>query len=512
MISNGHQIDNVHKKKDIDLILNKNQSVFECPKAIYPDIRLEYIANGPDASSDIQPDVYFSLPIPEYNNRAQSIEMRFSMENFASTQWIYGSTSNPIYEEEDGMRYYKVSGVGIVTSNIIPTERYLTPSSISDSSTWMRYSSGIMTGKYDSSGNYIGPLSSSNNILSAGQAVSTPLASGIHTMNVGDKNTFVYDGATSSNPSANSAIGSVPMYVFRANATFGKCYSGTKIYYIKHYIRATYNVYNEQTLCAYYIPVLHWDTDSSTYKPCFYDKVNNVYSSYNLGSDVPRYVSTGDKILDYISKGVATNLVSFDTGLNARIDDNVLTTYEFGYSSSVHYKSGYPQILFGYKNPSRFMYFSKAESSSSGPKFYFGNSVTFNKITDSSLHNVEYSLDMRKMSSASPSASYPYVIFDSSTKYADAEYGNLPTENTLNNNIRLFTYYDSAASSYISNEDIGSRIHYFNVSKLDNSKPVACMIPVLHDGVPCFYDLKRNTYHYNSWSGTPYYKFIGVAE
>lgn len=521
MISNGHSIDRVHKQNyDIDKILNRNLSVFETPHTIYPDIRLEYIANGSsDQAGYLKPDVYYSLP-QTASYKIQSFEVKFSVTNCETDQCILGNTSLPRYwSTPNDLKYYDFTGTGIFISNMKPNVAYLNNDPISDSSTWIRYCSGINT----TGGNaqFLFPAgfpadnsvipehqAQSNTVFCAGYAVSTALVPGKHRFYIGDDNVTVYDSTRySSNNQVNGIAGPGIMYTFRARTDgWSSCYSGTKIHFIKHYARISDYVNGiaglQRELIAYWIPVLHWDNDSSTYRSCFYDKINNVYSSYNLGSDKEEYQITRDKMLDYIDNGPYLGVpkdVYFDTDTYIMSSSNDSSTaFEFGYSGVDASASLTGSVIFGCDYGNTEVSFHKLRYNL-GPTGYINNTsnyLEFNRINDSSMHNVIYNFR----------PDYPYIIFDSSIDAWGQGTGNISSgeiDAAKNNPICIFRYNTSPNWG-------ATRIHYFNTSKLEYRNSIACLIPVLHNGTPCLYDLRRERYIYNSgnYQGLKY-KIIG---
>lgn len=563
MISNGHQIDEIRKDHfAIDRILNKNKKVFEAPHAIYPDIRLEYIANGPDELSSTMPDVYFQLPSTSY---ASGIELDFSIAN-VSNQGILGNLA-PFGNDGVMVDFPKINGRYLLSCYgsslaidsykpskdnriIIEKNGFVHTEYWDFSKHYLWYFSGHTT--YDST-----PADASSSDYTPGDVynketylVGSPVISNNDSsvLTPGRHRYFCYDNG--GNP------GTSGIYIFR-ETTSGyfpevlspdlipsaqrdtRSFSGLKIHSIKLFklVDKRYSgVSSIRELSAYFIPVLHWD--GTQYKPCFYDKISGKYSTYNLGTDEPVYLQTNDKILDYIGNGSyagrsTTNDIYFNTDtylvyssstLSSYTGNTYKATYEFEFSTVKPNKGtitkntifGCPSYT-GNASDSRFY----VSTTGAGIVVNYHNASTDDvglislrgSIDDFKKHHII--VGTNPLTATGQSTIYRYAVYDSSSDIVGGDELSYPYKAKIYPMV-LFAYTDQ--NGIAQPTPGGHKIHYFNVSHKQAASDsygkrlglFASLIPVLHNGVPCFYDMLRNYYIYNSGSETPTYELVGV--
>lgn len=217
-----------------------------------------------------------------------------------------------------------------------------------------------------------------------------------------------------------------------------------KTYYLRIVKRNSNGQIIENGLIEFWIPILHWNNDSSTYEPCFYDKVNNEYRSANI--DEPEYVVTRDKLLDYIGNGPyfgEERDVYFTVGPNYS-----KFGYEIKYSCSNDSEDDYHKCLFGGEWSDK-------------------DSIIAIAINDSSIHTI-------------------------------AKFNNSNNSNYKDEFLSIWRYFQYNNLEYVYYNDAGGmRLYYQNIID-GSSNTKICLIPVLHNGVACLYNITGNQYIYNS--------------
>ena len=507
MISNLHEIDEITKlHHSIGKIENNNKIVFEAKHGIMPDIRLDYIANGPDDSS-VQPDVYFSLPFtqPSWTGAGvlQRYEVKCSFENISANQWLFGYIDAPQQYTYGDFKYTSTNGQGVFITDMMPSYNYLSSNVISQSNTYLslfsQTTSHINGGTIHDAGFFTTEEQYAQTyenewVYCAGKPISTPLTTGIHTFSVGYAYNY-YDGILSSNiRNATSTELVNRMYLFRGNASYGKCYSGVKIFYIKHF--RTPQLVDAGTgaqleIDALYVPVLHWD--GTEYRPCFYDVISGNYSSYNLGNDNPIISRTSrDKILKYIGTGkmisgaVTSNTGYFNTGIkqcNSSFygDKRIRCKFRTAGYSSVTNKN----LLFGVNV--------------SNPTFWCDR-------RNYSYINTHI-IDLGNNTIGGNDRTWGYSIIDSSITSALID----PVLYNIKESIKIlgvqkYQYTEDEGD----NVDGGDDIFYLDISTANGHVPSATYVPILHNGVPCFYDYNAASYLTGNTDSTTVYQCAGT--
>ena len=305
----------------------------------------------------------------------------------------------------------------------------------------------------------------------------------------GTAQTVYYDGnPTSGTTSATRRTFELPMNIFTDNqngAGAGYVVKGTRIYYIK--------IWKSGNLERFYIPVLHWN--GTAYVPCFYDKVNDSYI-YKSGTGTVVYERTDDLMLDYIYRVTGTTGFHYDTALkiasNISIDVKCTTATTVsgtsvnegiivGYRATATYKYGiYAPTSGTTGNPGATVYpgyliprTSTTQRLNASEAFTYGDTIIMSATTNSLGNRIFYKNGVVTTSSVSDQSNDTYGnyigIFGSSTQ-----------ESFPNFKIYYTALCDSSFNSY-------------------------SYIPVLHNNIPCFYDLTHNQYIYTQAGREPGY-------
>ena len=300
---------------------------------------------------------------------------------------------------------------------------------------------------------------------------------------------LIVDGSTYTGTStAGATLNEINLYLFTRNNQTGEVSSGSpsgmKIYYVK-----IWN--NDKILIRFYIPVLHWVNNQ--YVACFYDKVNKNYI-YNLGTDTPGYRAKGDYVLDFIANSLTSSnttgnsyKLNFDTGVTLVTGLNYDTKFYVGGNNS----STGENYIFGTRSSGGNKYALFAPSASSSDLFF-----TVSKINAST--NWSYGVPI-KLSTYMNTSNMRCMCVDNSS------YTGQQQENS---SLDLFNgTYTMYIHGNAGNQRQGNRIYYFCIRN-SSEIPLRNYVPVLHNGIPAYYDFNTNTYIYNTGTGTPVYSLI----
>ena len=424
----------------------------------HPDIRLDWIANGPDDGS-VNPNVYFSTGVTPQLYTA--VEFKFETAtmvtgrifgcgnaNTATTMYnfnMYAGGNTPSGTTKTSLKFF-YRGANVAADF---TPQVNTPYTVS---LWGTYSGNSATDILMTVNGtmYQRSMTASTNITEASSAY-----------------VFKWNGYTGGTDGVDTP-------------------SGVKFYYIK--------MWNENNLVRFMIPVLHYTNNQ--YVPCFYDKVNDIYM-YNLGTDNPTYKISADYMLDYIGCSINGTL-SYDSGVDVARGLGIDVRFKAG--STVANGNTNEGLIVGVRDASANKYGIYAPyagiSGSTTANWHVGlKGLGYNLSTTS---NDEFNTDYKV--STSPSMGTKN-LFVNSTKYTSST-AESTTAGVIGSRINIFGntlqggWKDTCINYCIITNTVGSgRI------------PACSKIPVFHNNQAAFLDLNSGTYIYNMGTQIPYYQF-----
>lgn len=269
--------------------------------------------------------------------------------------------------------------------------------------------------------------------------------------------------------------------------------SGSRIKYVKFY--------SNHNLVRFYVPVLHYI--GRQYVPCFYDKVNDNYI-YNLGSGTVTYSTTSDYLLDYIYVPTSNRGVYYNTNWTIELHQNMDIKYISGNVIAGGSINEGPMLGSTYSGTYKYgIYAPAAGAASTRPTVKNGFKIPRTSSTVQ-LYGTTYS--------ASDISTHTVSVFSDNSNYRRM-YDNLTlytstiieqTNPTIGTKLGIFGG-TSATTGSMQSSFINSKIFYACVANKQHSSSQS-WIPVLHNNVPVFYDLKSQTYISNSGSRTPGYE------
>ena len=269
--------------------------------------------------------------------------------------------------------------------------------------------------------------------------------------------------------------------------------SGSRIKYVKFY--------SNHNLVRFYVPVLHYI--GRQYVPCFYDKVNDNYI-YNLGSGTVTYSATSDYLLDYIYVRTSNRGVYYNTNWTIELHQNMDIKYISGNVIAGGSINEGPMLGSTYSGTYKYgIYAPAAGAASTRPTVKNGFKIPRTSSTVQ-LYGTTYS--------ASDISTHTVSVFSDNSNYRRM-YDNLTlytstiieqTNPTIGTKLGIFGG-TSATTGSMQSSFINSKIFYACVADKQHSSSQS-WIPVLHNNVPVFYDLKSQTYISNSGSQTPGYE------
>lgn len=241
----------------------------------FPDIRLDYIENGP-ADGANRKAVYFDTGfVPDTSTR---VEIKYYISQTDYEQVVFGC---------NGTGYYFFESPG-------------------SSTVGYRFTGG-----------------------NAALNVNTVATTGTHVVTTYRDNLapkMIIDGTTHTGVDTLLNTISYPIYLFARNASgsaANQCLGETRIYYVK--------IWEDNNLVRFYVPVLHYY--NGQYTPCFYDKVNDNYI-FNKSVGTVTYSRSEDIMLDYIGAQpetaipvTATTNMRYYTGIVPSINMQVDTRF-----------------------------------------------------------------------------------------------------------------------------------------------------------------------------------------
>lgn len=304
----------------------------------------------------------------------------------------------------------------------------------------------------------------------------------------------------------------LPLFIFGQNnngSLDNSALKGTRIHYIK--------IYDSCNLVRFYIPVLHWVNNK--YTPCFYDKVNDTYI-YNLGSGELLYQTSDDELLDsIIYPETGATSAGFDTSIYI-VTQGINIDSKFSASPSIYNDSINQQCIVGYQYDDTYRYglycpMNREESTDVAP--YIGYAIP-KPNTTYDYNAIEAQWDEDYAVSAFLSTLYSGVQEDGIVIRGIYSNGNrafkvdpLESSNpTVGKHIFIFGNPDSSGGIVMA----GTKVYYSCVTCTGQNGLYlgtyrASLIPVLHNDVPCFYDLNRKIYITNSGTTTCDYTMLG---
>lgn len=269
--------------------------------------------------------------------------------------------------------------------------------------------------------------------------------------------------------------------------------SGSRIKYVKFY--------SNHNLVRFYVPVLHYI--GRQYVPCFYDKVNDNYI-YNLGSGTVTYSATSDYLLDYIYVRTSNRGVYYNTNWTIELHQNMDIKYISGNVIAGGSINEGPMLGSTYSGTYKYgIYAPAAGAATTKPTVKNGFKIPRTSSTVQ-LYGTTYS--------ASDISTHTVSVFSDNSNYR-CMYDNLTlytstiteqTNPTIGTKLGIFGG-TSATTGSMQSSFINSKIFYACVADKQHSSSQS-WIPVLHNNVPVFYDLKYQTYISNSGSQTPGYE------
>lgn len=419
----------------------------------HPDILLEYLANGADDGAS-NPDVYFDTGFtPQLSTK---VEFKYeTASDEAGRAFGCGNTSdaNAIYN-------FNIKSSGT------------TPSGTTKSSLKFIYRGA----------NIVAPITSN------ADTKYTVTLYGTYSGNSASAINMVVNGTTYTRSASISAniTSAQSAYIFRWHGHDNLIPSGVKFYYLK--------IWDNNNLVRFYVPVLHWN--NGQYVACFYDKVNNSYI-YNLGTDTVAYKVTDSYLADYFynSSNSATTL-NYNTGFrfqsNYRLEAKIRPVKRIGASQLDQ------QLFFGRRVSGSFkmgLYapYSGNSDPNASPNIGLYHLASASTAGGNNLQSVVWDTDYCFSTCYDLSTSKRIYYVGSTQKTAGADAQNVTADYTF------CIFGDSTQGT-----TAGSRIYYACVSDNDLTT-LKSYIPVLHNSVPCFYDVTSGTYINNSGTGTPSY-------
>ena len=422
-----------------------------------PDIRLDWIANGPDDGAD-NPKVYFTTGFtPQLSTAA---EFKYETPKIATGRVFGCGNAN----DAASMYNFNIYAGGN------------TPSGGTKSSLKFFYRGANVAADITPQANtqYTVSLWGTNSGNSATDILMTV-------------NGTMYQRTMTASSNITSASDA---YIFKWNGYTGgtdgyETPSGVKFYYVK--------IWQNNNLVRFMIPVLHFV--NGQYVPCFYDKVSNTYM-YNRGTDSPTYKISEDYLLDNI-KRIGGGL-TYDTGVN--VDRGLAICARFSAGSSVANGNTNEGIIIGVRDSNANKYGIYAPysgiSGNTQATWYVGlRGLGYNLNTSSAC-----SFDTNYRVSTSPTIGSKILYVDSNSYISST--GESSTAGAIGSRINVFgdalqrAWPNTLVNYCLINTTVGA-----------GRVPVCSFIPVLHNGVACFYDIEKGTYTYNTDSGTPGYTF-----
>lgn len=291
----------------------------------FPDIRLDYIENGP-ADGANRKAVYFDTGfVPDTSTR---VEIKYYISQTSSEQVVFGC---------NGSGYYFFESPG-------------------SSTVGYKFTGG-------------------NSALS----VNTVATTGTHVVTTYRDNLapkMIIDGTTHTGVDTLLNTISYPIYLFARNASgsaANQCLGETRIYYVK--------IWEDNNLVRFYVPVLHYY--NGQYTPCFYDKVNDNYI-YNKSVGTVTYSRSEDIMLDYIGNGADTltgrYYTDYDTGLSI---NSSIQLYVGGSTTAI--ADGENRLCATRGNSSNYKIGFFVPYNTSNIRFIFGYQITINGPSAASI-------------------------------------------------------------------------------------------------------------------------------
>ena len=428
----------------------------------HPDILLSYISNGNDAA---RPNVYFSTGVnPDITIE---VEIKYSVHELSDGAVLFGSG----IDSSTYTKYYVMPYAGVA----IDGSTYYTTK-------WWYRNAAV--------GHKTIPTVDTPHVLSIWGTYGSSSPVTANTGSIG------FDGSINSTTISITDLTSKSyMYLFARhnsldNTTYSAdalCYADTRVYYMK--------VWQDDKLIRFYIPVLHWNSTTIKYEPVFLDKISNTYM-INRGTDNPSYEIKGDYVLNYIKRN--SGALSFDTGVDVKRGLGIDVKFRAG--SSISGGNTNEGIIVGVRDSSANKYGIYAPASgiagSTTANWHLGlRGLGYNLTTTT---NDAFNTDYRVSTSPTMSSKKLYL---GTTKYTSST-AESSTAGAIGDRIKIFG--DSLQRSWTN-----TLINYCIITDTVGAgrPPVCTMLPVLHNGVPCFYDMTNNSYSYNSDTGTPSWVF-----
>ena len=432
----------------------------------HPDILLEYLQADETPSSASRTSMYFDTQY--YPDSSTNIEIKYQ-NTFAYSPTATGSS-------------YVILGCNHTTGG-----------GASFSGDYYFASPAGPTGSATSS--LAWRYRNNSNVFNTNAVIDT----NIHTISEYNSSTtqyIYYDGVLTTGTSSSLKTFERTLYIFALHsntAAFTSSLKGTRIYYIK--------IWKNKNLERFYIPVLHWN--GSSYVPCFYDKVNDSYI-YKQGTGTIVYAITDDIMLDYIYVPTSNRGVYYNTNWSIELHQHMDIKYISGNVIAGGSINEGPMLGSTYSGTYKYgIYAPAAGAASTKPTVKNGFKIPRTSSTVQ-LYGTTYS--------ASDTSTHTVSVFSDNSNYR-CMYDNLTlytstiieqTNPIIGTKLGIFGG-TSATTGSMQSSFLNSKIFYACVADKQHSSSQS-WIPVLHNNVPVFYDLKSQTYISNSGSQTPGYE------